>query len=90
MHWITAPTWAKDTVLVDVDIVLDWRDLLLLIWRRGRMGVRVKTWVENGPIGNAESVTKVLVQRIRWPWEPNRFGVMVTDSPTTPDKESAS
>lgn len=85
MQWITTPEWAKDTVFVDIDIVLDWKDILLLIWRRGRMGLRVKTYVENGPVGKAESKTRVIIRRLVFPWTPKVFGYM--DARTIPDPE---
>jgi len=79
MQWINWPEWAKDAVVVDVDLVLDWRDILLLIWRRGRLGVSVKTFTEvvvGGPQGGrTESISRILIQRIRWPWQRPLFAV---------------
>ena len=69
MRWITQPDWAKDGIVVDVDIVLSWQDLLLLIWRRGRFSLTVKTWTADGPIsGRMESLTKVRIRPVLWPW----------------------
>lgn len=80
MGWITPPEWSKDAVVVDVDIVFDWRDMVLLIWRRGRMSVSVKTWTELGPVGRVESQSRVVLQRILWPWKPKMLGVMDTSA----------
>lgn len=71
-RWINQPEWASDAVLIKVDVVLGWPDILLIIFRRGRFGILVKTWTESAP-GRVETVERIILQRITWPWERHKL-----------------
>lgn len=77
LAYVLAPTppWSKDLIYTEIDLHLGPRDLLLLLWRRGRMGVTVKTWTES-PVGKTESISRILIRRIEWPWERRPFAIM--------------
>lgn len=57
------PDWAKDQVVVQVDVQFDWRDRLRLLLS-GKLWLTVRTWTEVPP-GRVDSYTTVRVLRRR-------------------------
>ena len=51
------PEWAKDAIHTDVEVVMDWRDRLRVLFG-ARVLVRVRTDCEHAP-GRVESETRV-------------------------------
>ncbi len=70
------PAWASDQIITHVDIHLDWRDIPLLIFRRGRMAVDLRIWTEELP-GRVESRSRLQIDRIIPFWEKHPGGYSI-------------
>jgi hypothetical protein len=77
------PEWAKDAVVVHVDVFLDWKDRLKVLFGC-RLTVKSYTFTENLP-GRTETVSEVNVWRYR-PLPPG-WGAVEIPAPGAPPSE---
>lgn len=85
-RWVAWPEWAKDAVVTDVTVVLDWRDRLWLLVR-GRFIVTAKVFTEH-IVGKTASLSSFGVDR-HWPWHRHRYGMVEVASPARPEAVAA-
>lgn len=72
-RWLDWPEWAKDAVVTDAAIHLDWKDRLLVLLGRPVI-VTTKALTEH-MVGRTEGRSRVSVLPIPWPWRRPRFGI---------------
>ena len=75
-EWFEWPEWAKDAIVVDVEIHFSWADRLRVLLR-GRADVRAKVFTEHLP-GQVKTLTTAYALKL---WTRKRFGYVTVAPP---------